>query len=142
VTIDVGSGDGVSVDDPVIDPDGLIGTVTEVAADAAIVTLINDPSSGVGARDSSSREVGLIEALPGSPGELQMLNVSQPSEVKVGDLIVTAGDQATDDASLFPANILIGEVTSVPPADNPAGSAVTVTPAADLTALDAVQVLT
>jgi rod shape-determining protein MreC len=142
VTIDVGSGDGVSVNDPVIDADGLIGTVTEVAADSAVVTLINDPSAGVAARDSSSRERGLIGPQPGSPGELVMNYVSLPSEVKVGDLIVTAGERATQHASLFPANIPIGQVTQVPSAANPASGTITVTPAADLTSLESVQVLT
>ena len=141
VTIDVGSGDGVGVNDPVIDPDGLIGTVTEVAAGSAIVTLVNDPSSGVAARDSSTREIGLIQPQPGSPGELQMVNVSLTGKIRVGDLIVTAGERATQHASLFPANLLIGQVTSVPPAANPSG-AITVSPAADLTSLDSVQVLT
>ena len=101
VTINAGSGNGVSIDDPVIDPDGLIGTVTEVAADSAIVTLINDPTSGVSARDSASRETGIIVPQPGSPGQLVMSFVSRPSEVKVGDLIVTAGERATANASLF-----------------------------------------
>jgi rod shape-determining protein MreC len=142
VTIDVGSGDGVSRNDPVIDADGLIGTVTEVAAGSAIVTLINDPSSGVAARDSTSREFGLIGPQPGSPGELVMSYVSLPSEVKVGDLIVTAGERATQHASLFPANIPIGQVTQVPSAANPASGTITVTPAADLTSLETVQVLT
>ncbi len=141
VTINAGSGDGVSVFDPVIDPDGLIGTVTEVAANSAIVTLINDPSSGVTARDSSSREIGLIGPQPGSPGELWMTTVSLPGEVKVGDLIVTAGERATDNASLFPPNIPIGQVTAVPSAASP-GGAIIVSPAADLTSLDSVQVLT
>ena len=141
VTIDAGSGDGVSVYDPVIDPDGLIGTVSEVATDSAIVTLINDPSSGVAARDSSSREIGLIGPQPGSPGELVMKNVSNPSEVKAGDLIVTAGERATQNTSLFPPDIPIGQVTSVPSAGSP-GGAILVAPAADLTSLDSVQVLT
>jgi rod shape-determining protein MreC len=141
VTINAGSGDGVGNNDPVIDADGLIGTVTEVAADSAIVTLINDPTSGVSARDSASRETGVIEPQPGSPGELRMSFVSRPSEVKVGDLIVTAGERATDNASLFPANLLIGKVTAVPSAADPSGSII-VAPAADLTSLQNVQVLT
>ncbi len=141
VTINAGSGDGVSVNDPVIDPDGVIGTVTDVAADSAIVTLINDPSAGVSARDINSREIGLIGPEPGAPGELVMSLVSNPSEVKVGDLIVTAGERATDDASLFPPDIPIGQVTSVPSAGS-AGGAIVVAPAADLTSLDNVQVLT
>jgi len=130
VTIDAGSGAGVAVNDPVIDPDGLIGTVSDVAADSAIVTLINDPSSGVAARDSGSREIGLIVPQPGSP-----------SEVKLGDLVVTAGERATAGATLFPANILIGQVTAVASAADPLGT-ITVTPAADLTSLESVQVLT
>ncbi|MGA2008518.1 MAG: rod shape-determining protein MreC [Solirubrobacteraceae bacterium] len=141
VTINAGSGAGVSVYDPVIDPDGLIGTVTQVAPDSAIVTLINDPSSGVTARDSSSREIGSIGPQPGSPGELVMALVSRPSEVKVGDLIVTAGERATQGGSLFPPNIPIGRVTGVPAAGS-AGGSILVAPAADLTSLDNVQVLT
>ncbi len=141
VTISAGAGAGVHVNDPVIDPDGLIGTVTQVAGSSAIVTLLNDPSSGVAARDSSSREIGLIKPEPGSPGELVLEDVSLPGKVKVGDLIVTAGERATDNASIFPANLLIGEVTSVPSAANPGGSIV-VSPAADLTSLDNVEVLT
>lgn len=139
VTINAGSGDGVAVNDPVIDPDGLIGTVSEVAADSAIVTLINDPSSGVAARDSASREHGVIGPQTGSPGELELSFVSSPGEVRVGDLVVTAGARATENASLIPPNIPIGTVTAVP--SNPGGT-ITVSPAADLTSLETVQVLT
>jgi rod shape-determining protein MreC len=141
VTINAGSGDGVRVNDPVINPDGLIGTVTRVAASSAVVTLINDSTAGEAARDSTSREIGVIGPQPGSPGQLVMADVSRPGEVKVGDLIVTAGARATQNASLFPANLMIGQVTSVPTPTNPTG-AIIVAPAADLTSLENVQVLT
>ena len=45
VTIVRRCGAGIRVDDPVIDPDGVIGTVTTVAAGAAVVTLIDDPTA-------------------------------------------------------------------------------------------------
>ncbi|HEY7965742.1 MAG TPA: rod shape-determining protein MreC [Solirubrobacteraceae bacterium] len=138
VTINAGSGAGIRVNDPVIDPDGAIGTITEVAPSSAVVMLLNDPSSGVAARDSSSREFGLIVPEPGNAGALEMQNVSRPSEVSVGDLIVTAGERTTQNASFFPAGILIGKVTGV----NVNNDAITVEPAADLTSLDRVQVLT
>ena len=138
VTINAGSGAGIRVNDPVIDPDGAIGTVTEVAPSSAVVMLFNDPSSGVAARDSSSREFGLVVPEPGNAGVLEMGNVSRPSKVSVGDLIVTAGEQTTQNASFFPAGILIGKVTAV----NASTDAITVAPAADLTSLDRVQVLT
>jgi rod shape-determining protein MreC len=137
ITINAGSGAGVKVNDPVIDPDGVIGLVTTVAADSSVVTLINDPSSGVAARDASSREQGLVVPQPGSPGQLELQYVSRPGEVKVGDLIVTAGEQ--HGASFFPPDLPIGTVTSV--ATSSTGT-IGVVPAADLTSLDHVQVLT
>ena len=139
VTINAGSGAGVHTNDPVIDPDGVIGIVTTVAADSAIVTLINDPSSGVTARDARSREIGGIGPKPGSPGELRMQDVSLPAKVHAGDLIVTAGELDTDGASFFPANIPIGVVKT---AAGTTGGTITVSPAADLTSLDHGQVLT
>ena len=42
VTIDVGCGDGVAVDDPVVNGDGLVGTVSAVTGGSAQVTLIAD----------------------------------------------------------------------------------------------------
>jgi rod shape-determining protein MreC len=139
VTIDAGAGAGVHTNDPVIDPDGVIGIVTTVAADSAVVTLVNDPSAGVTARDSKTREIGVIGPKPGSPGALQMLDVSRPSEVKVGDLIVTAGEQNTDGASFFPADLPIGIVKG---AATSSGGVITVSPSADLSSLGSVQVLT
>lgn len=139
ITIDAGTSSGVHTNDPVIDPDGVIGIVTNAAASSSIVTLINDPSSGVTARDAVSREFGVIAQKPGSPGELQLQDVSDPSTVKVGDLIVTAGEQNTSGASFFPADVPIGIVKS---AASTVGGIITVSPSANLGALDSVQVLT
>jgi rod shape-determining protein MreC len=140
VTISVGSGDGVAVDDPVIAPGGLVGIVTTAAASSSVVTLIDDSSVAVAARDGSSRELGVIGPQPGNPGQL-LLSVSRPGDVHVGDLIVTAGARLTDHASFFPADIPIGTVTAVPNQTNPLG-AITVAPTADLTSLEHLQVLT
>ena len=97
------------------------------------------PSSGVTARDAITREIGVIAQKPGSPGELQLQYVSEPGKVKVGDLIVTAGLEDTDDASFFPAGIPIGVVKN---ATTSVGGVITVSPAADLSSLGSVQVLT
>lgn len=141
VNIDVGSSAGVAVNDPVIDADGLIGTVTRVAAIGSTVTLIDDPTANEGARDDSSGEVGLIAPDVGNPDLLQLKFVRDVTKLKVGDLIVTAGGSVTGHATLFPPNVPIGTVTSLPGAGDVTGT-VTVTPSADLGALDQVQVLT
>ena len=61
VTIDVGSGDGVEVDDPVVNGDGLVGTVAAVTGGSAQVTLIADHSSAVSAKIVPSGVQGVIK---------------------------------------------------------------------------------
>jgi rod shape-determining protein MreC len=140
LTIGVGSDHGVRVNDPVIDQGGLIGTVTRVAGISAIVSLINDPQSGESALDNISGETGTIVPTIGNPSQLMMKFVAHPQKVKVGDIVVTAGEVVSQGASLFPPNIPIGQVANVDPTC-PDGC-ITVTPSADLGAISAVQVLT
>ena len=51
---------------------GLVGTVTAVAADAAVVTLIDDPTPASRRVDNTSREFGIGPG-QGNPGELVTL---------------------------------------------------------------------
>jgi rod shape-determining protein MreC len=139
IVIDQGSGAGVRVGDPVIDGP-LVGTVSEVAADSAKVTLISASSAAEDAVDNRSSVVGQIKPDPGNTTLLELV-YADPTKVKVGDQIVTAGDTLTGGASLYPPSLLIGTVKSVPPPGNSTGT-ITVAPAADLGALETVQVLT
>ena len=50
VTIDAGTGDGVAVDDPVVNGDGLVGTVSAVTGGSSQVELIADGASAVSAK--------------------------------------------------------------------------------------------
>ncbi len=50
ITIDKGSAAGVQLNDPVINGEGLVGRVVQVASDGAQVDLITDSSMGVSAR--------------------------------------------------------------------------------------------
>ena len=70
VTIDVGSGDGVEVDDPVVNGDGLVGTVSAVTGGSAQVTLIADHSSAVSAKVVPAGSQGVIRPDVGDPDDL------------------------------------------------------------------------
>ena len=48
--INLGSGDGVEVDDPVVSGDGLVGRITEVTNSSSQVQLITDPRNAVSAQ--------------------------------------------------------------------------------------------
>jgi rod shape-determining protein MreC len=142
VTIDVGSGDGVAVDDPAIDGDGLVGRVSAVTGGSAQVTLIADHSSAVSAKVVPQGVQGVARAEVGDPGELTLDFIDSNRLVHRGETVVTAGWRAQGLASLFPPNLPIGEVTHTSIVEQEANQQVHVRPYADLRDLETVQVLT
>jgi rod shape-determining protein MreC len=142
VTIDAGSDDGVEVDDPVVNGDGLVGTIAAVTGSAAQVTLIADHSSRVSAKVVPSGVQGVIRPEVGDPGDLILDFIDSTKRVGVGQSVVTSGWRVEDRESRFPPNLPIGEVTEAPILQQEAQQQVHVRPFADLRNLDFVQVLT
>lgn len=142
VTVDVGSGDGVRVDDPVVSGDGLVGRVTAVTPGTAKVTLIADGSSAVSAKVLPGGAQGVVKPAVGDPGELILDFIDASRHIGKGQLVVTSGWRAEGIESGFPPNIPIGEVTQASIVEQEAQSQVHLRPFADLANLDLVQVLT
>jgi rod shape-determining protein MreC len=142
VTIDAGSGDGVRVDDPVINGDGLVGTVSAVSGGSAQVTLIADHSSAVSAKVVPVAVQGLVRPEVGDPGDLILDFIDSTKHVHKGQAVVTAGWRGQGIESRFPPNIPIGEIVKASIAEQEAQQQVHVRPYADLRDLDLVQVLT
>ncbi len=144
IGIDRGSGDGVRIGQPVVNGDGLIGQVTFVASNSAVVTLITDGSVSVPARINERNGVtGVMQTASGSPDDLRLRFLVRQDIVKTSDTVITSGTvtDAGRYTSLYPPNIPIGRVTRVDDAgsDNPK---VHIRPFADLHHLEFVQVLT
>jgi rod shape-determining protein MreC len=142
VTIDVGSGDGVAVDDPVVNGDGLVGTVAAVTGGSAQVALIADGSSAVAAKVVPSGIQGVIRPEVGEPGALILDFIDSAKHVHRGQKVVTSGWRAQGLSSRYPPNIPIGEVTKAAILEQEAQQQVRLRPFADLSNLDLVQVLT
>lgn len=142
VTIDVGSGDGVEAGDPVVNGDGLVGTVSAVTGGSAQVALIADGSSAVSAKVVPSGIQGVIRPEVGEPGALILDFIDSAKHVHRGQDVVTAGWRAAEFSSRYPPNIPIGEVTKASILEQEAQQQVRVRPFADLSNLDLVQVLT
>jgi rod shape-determining protein MreC len=132
--IDVGTGAGVHDGDPVINGQGLVGTVASVSSGTAVVTLVDSSAFTAAAMDNASGEVGAVGADPGSPNQLQLTLVPHPGKIRVGDFIVTAGARQTDGASPLPPGIPIAQVTAAPPASDDTAP-FTLTPTVDLGSL-------
>ena len=142
VKINKGSSDGVKVDDPVVNGQGLVGKVQEVSNGNAVVMLLTNQDFGVSALASQRGEPGSITAVPGTNSDLLFDLVDDSEKLRKGDLIVTAGTSSTRWPSLYPRSILIGTVKRIQNGDGDLDTRIHVAPAADLLHLDLVQVLT
>ena len=141
VKIDKGSSDGLRDGMPVLDENGLVGTVSQTTRSASVVTLITDHTSGVSARTTSGRVPGIVlPSSAGNPGSLTF-SLTGGGPIAVGDRVVTRGTIESKYPSLFPEGLPIGTVTTV---ENPGSDTqeVKLRPFADLRRLDEVQVLT
>ncbi len=149
VNIDKGSEDGVGLHDPVIADGALVGEISEVAANASVVSLITDHTVSVTARVADANgDTGELVPAVGSPNELllEYLQAPNPGQVQNGpqplQLVETAGFRSNTLESYFPPNIPIGWIPSFDENQLLNNGQVPVTPAADLRHFDVVQVLT
>ncbi len=137
--IAAGSSAGVRLNSPVVSGDGLVGIVSNVQPQTAVVTLLTDPSTFVAARDIQTQVRGLVHTGPG--GTLILDQVPKQLRVKEGDALVTDGTHNARYRDLYPYGIPIGRVNSVGATDTATFLQVQVQPFANLGSLDAVAVL-
>jgi rod shape-determining protein MreC len=142
VTVDLGSGDGVRVDDPVISGDGLVGRIASVEPGSAQVMLITNHASAVTGKVLPGGVQGEVRPNVGNPQDLILDFINSTRSVHQGQAVVTSGWRAQGRASLFPPGLPIGEVTHASIVEQEASQQVHVRPYADLANLDLVQVLT
>jgi rod shape-determining protein MreC len=139
LTIAAGSSTGIRANSPVVSGGGLVGIVSNVFPDTAVVTLLSDPNSYVAARDVSNDVRGGIR--PGPGGTLELIDVPKQYALHKGDVIVTDGTHNARYLDLYPYGIPIGKVTSFSASDTAPFLQVQVQPFANLGSLDAVGVL-
>lgn len=140
VTIDKGSPDGVRVNDPVVNGEGLVGKVVAVESDGAQVDLITDSSMGVSARIGTSNATGIVQPKVGDPNDLLLQYLPANTKVNKGEYVVTSGTVSGSGDSLYPPGLPIGQVISEN--EESAYTSVNVRPIANLHNLDVVEVLT
>lgn len=144
VTIDKGSSAGVEAGQPVVTGDGLVGKVTTVAGNAAIVTLISDQKSGVSALVNATGASGTLQPEVGRPDDLLLEFITRRGRDRLakGQRVVTAGTRSDRLESLFPPDIPIGTISKVDPEELALYQRVHVRPYADIRGFEFVQVLT
>jgi rod shape-determining protein MreC len=135
--INVGSRDGIGRNHIVVAPEGLVGHVYDVAPTNAVVLLLTDSNSAVGAmvQRADSRAMGVCKG-DGS-AFLSFAFLGREADVRVGDRVISSGMGGAK--GIFPKGLLIGTVTAV--ANNGSEKRVQVKPSVTFDHLEEVYVL-
>ena len=135
-TIDVGTRDGIRIDQTVITGSGLVGRVKRVTASTATVLLANDPTSTVGARVEGSNELALLTGHGTRPMTLELLDPQRT--VNTGNRVVTFGSR---DGKPYVPGVPIGSITAVRGTPGSLTRVATLQPYVSFTSLDIVGVI-
>ena len=132
LTVNRGRGDRIARMTAVISPEGLVGRIVEVRAGAAIVQVLTDPASTVGAHVVRTRTQGIVEGEP--RGTLRFKYMARDGGgIQVGDLIVTSGA-----GGLAPRGIPMGRVHAIDDRGSALFNYAQLTPAVDFARIDEV----
>lgn len=134
--IDKGADFHLLPDMAVITPDGIVGKIRDVFPHTAQVLLINDPTSGAGVLLASTRILAILHGTPN--GEVEISNLTADSRIKPGETVLTSGGD-----QIFPRGLPVGTIESiVPDPDHQPYTAIRIKPAANLSQLEEVLVIT
>lgn len=138
-TIDKGDKHGIRINDVVISADGVVGVVIETGPNFAKVSTILSPAVSVGCIAGSERDVGIVTgSYDLSESNVCVLNyLPKDTQVKAGDIVSTTGY-----GSVFPKDLIIGTVEKVEIEASGNSKYATITPAADITDVKIVFVIT
>jgi rod shape-determining protein MreC len=133
IYIDKGSNDGVQPDMAVITAGGIVGKVLRVYPSTALVLLVNDQTSGVGAIVEKTRLQGVLAGTPN--GEVVLKEVMSDEQVSPGETVLTSGGD-----QIFPKGLPVGTIEKVG-APKDLFLNITVKPSANLDKLEEVLVI-
>ena len=134
MTLDKGSSEGLAADMAVIAPAGVVGRVILPTARAAKVQLIIDRNAAAAGLVERTRAQGVVVGT--GSDRMRFEYVPGTADVKTGDRVVTSGMDG-----IYPKGFVIGQIESI---ERTAGefSAVLIRPSVNLSALEAVLVVT
>ncbi|MBQ8928146.1 MAG: rod shape-determining protein MreC [Oscillospiraceae bacterium] len=137
--IDGGEEDGIHLYDPVVTELGLVGIVSELGAQTSTVTTILSPDLNIAACSSSAGDRGVLTGTVAlsQEGLCKLQYLSRDTKMKKEQVILTTGENG-----LFPRGYVIGYVKDVQPDDSGMTAYAAVEPAADLSGMAKVVVIT
>lgn len=136
--IDVGSGEGVEKNMPVITPAGVVGFISDVYPHSSRVQLMTDPRTSIGAivQRPESRVSSVVRGNGNVPTEPQFVNIAKDADILEGDTLVTSGF-----GSIYPKGLYIGTIVSIHQNENDFVKYAVIRPGVDFSKLEEVFVI-
>ncbi|MDF1566273.1 MAG: rod shape-determining protein MreC [Deltaproteobacteria bacterium] len=126
---------GIRVDQPVVAPEGVVGSVVAVGQGWSDTLLLADPNSAVAAQVVRSRARVTVRGT-GALDEAVLENALRTDDIVDGDLLVTSGT-----GGIYPKGLPVGRVTGVTRGQHGLFQSAKVIPVVDLARLDEVMIL-
>lgn len=138
-TLDIGSIVGVSVNDPVITENGLVGWVSQVDMATCRVKTVLSPDTKAGVLDKISGDSGILSgtAVLCDKKLTSMGKLAEYNKIKEGDLVVTSGS-----GGVYPANLVVGRVRELRFNSYDASRCAIIEPIEDVSSITAAAVIT
>jgi rod shape-determining protein MreC len=134
VMIDKGENDGLMVNMPVVNSEGVVGRVISTSPNYAQALLITDQNSAVDGLVQRSRERGMLKGE--GLRECYFDYLIKTSDIQGGDTVITSGS-----GRVFPKGLNLGTVKEIKDSPNKLFKDVIVVPAVDFSKLEEVLVI-
>ena len=141
VTINVGSRDGITANETVLNGDGLVGTVVTATATTATVQLLTDAGATVGVKTAGTGQIGSLTGSAGTlsgTAPLRLTLFSATATLKPGQELVTFGSVG---GRPYVPGVPVGTVSSVTTQPGSLTPTALVKPFADITGLGVIGVV-
>lgn len=108
--INIGSNDGIKINQAVVHQNGLVGFISNVSEDTSTVTTILDPSASVSVNISTINEPAVLQGdlTLKSSNKLKLVFIPLDAQVSIADVLYTSGLGFN-----YPSSIPVGKIIEV-----------------------------
>ncbi len=137
--IDKGSSDGISVNDPVVYGNYVVGVVHSVKATYSVVWTVLNPKVNISAIESRTRESGYTTTTAELSLEKKCIlsGLDKSTNVSIGGIVCTSGI-----GGIYPKGLIIGKVSDIQDNEYDISLNAVIDPGVDVTELEDVFVIT
>ncbi len=137
--IDKGSSDGVSVNDPVVYGNYVVGVIHSVKATYSVVWTILNPKVNISSIESRTRESGYTTTTAelSLSGKCMLSGLDKGTEVSIGGLVCTSGI-----GGIYPKGLIIGKISDIQDSEHDISLNAVIEPGVKITELEDIFVIT